>query len=232
MKTIGLIGGMSWESSAQYYRVINEAVKGRLGGFHSARLILYSIDFDELQRLQHAGDWASAGAMMADAARALEAAGAGCVVVCANTMHKSAPEIEAAVSIPLLHIADATAEAVTQAGLTTVGLLGTRFTMEQDFYRERLAQRHGLQVLIPERDERDSVHRIIYDELCLGRIVPASRDAYRRIIGALVARGAQAIILGCTEISLLISQDDVAVPMFDTMALHAHRAVDWSLAPA
>jgi len=230
MRTIGLIGGMSWESSAQYYRAINEAVKARLGGFHSARLILYSIDFDELQRLQHAGDWDSAGAMMASAARALEAAGAGCVVVCANTMHKSAPEIEAAVSIPLLHIADATAEAVTKAGLTTVGLLGTRFTMEQDFYRERLEQRHGLRVLIPEQDDRDSVHRIIYDELCVGRIVPASRDEYRRIINSLVARGAQAIILGCTEISLLISQDDVAVPMFDTMALHAGKAVDWSLA--
>jgi len=232
MRTIGLIGGMSWESTAQYYRAINEEVKARLGGFHSARLVLYSIDFDELQRLQHAGDWESAGAMMANAARALEAAGAGCVVVCANTMHKSAPRIEAAVSIPLLHIADATAEAVTMAGLTTAGLLGTRFTMEQDFYRERLAQRHGLQVLIPGQGERDSVHRIIYDELCLGRIEPASRDEYRRIIDGLVARGAQAIILGCTEISLLIAQDDVAVPLFDTMALHARKAVDWSLAPA
>ena len=232
MKTIGLIGGMSWESTAQYYRLINEEVKARLGGFHSARLILYSIDFDGLQRLQHDGDCDSAGAMMADAARALEAAGAGCVVVCANTMHKSAPVIESAVSIPLLHIADATAGAVTRAGITTVGLLATRFTMEQAFYRERLEQRHGLQVLVPGQEDRDLIHRVIYEELCLGRIVPASRDAYRRIIDTLVARGAQAIVLGCTEISLLLSQRDVAVPVFDTAELHAHQAVDWSLASA
>jgi aspartate racemase len=231
VKTIGLIGGMSWESSAQYYRVINEEVKARLGGYHSARLILYSIDFDDLQKLQHAGDWERAGAMMASAARALEAAGAECVVVTANTMHKSVPQIESAVSIPVLHIADATAEPITKAGLTTVGLLATRFTMEQEFYRERL-EHHGLRVLVPEQADRDFVHEVIYEELCQGRIVPASREEYRRIIDALVARGAQAIILGCTEISLLISQRDTAVPVFDTMALHARKAVDWSLAPA
>ena len=230
MKTIGLIGGMSWESTAQYYRLVNEAVKERLGGHHSAQLILYSVDFDEVQRLQQAGDWEGAGTIVAHAARALETAGAECVVLCTNTMHKVAPAIESAVSIPLLHIADATALPVRQAGFTTVGLLATRFTMEQDFYRERLERRHGLRVLVPEPQDRETVHAIIYDELCLGRVVPASRDAYRRIIGELVARGAQAVILGCTEISLLISQDDVAVPVFDTTTLHARKAVDWALA--
>jgi aspartate racemase len=229
MKIIGLLGGMSWESTAPYYRLVNEAVRDRLGGHHSAHAILYSVDFDAVKRLQHAGDWDAAGAILAQAARALERAGAEALVLCTNTMHKVAPAIEAAVSIPLLHIADATAEPIRRAGLTTIGLLATRFTMEEAFYRERLERRHGLRVLTPGADDRAIVHRIIYDELCLGRIESASRAEYRRIIAALVADGAQAIVLGCTEITLLVSQDDAPVPVFDTTALHARCAVDWAL---
>ncbi|TFW17201.1 aspartate/glutamate racemase family protein [Duganella callida] len=231
MKTIGLIGGMSWESTVPYYRQINETIKQRLGGLHSARLVLYSVDFHEVERLQHAGDWDAAGAMMADAARALRAAGADFIVLCTNTMHKVAPAIEAAVDIPLFHIADPTAQEIKRAGIGKVGLLGTRFTMEQAFYKERLRERHGLQVLVPEAAERDIVHRIIYDELCLGRIVDASRDDYRRIIAGLVEQGAQAIILGCTEISLLVGQQDAAVPLFDTTGIHARAAALWALNP-
>lgn len=229
MKTIGLIGGMSWESTIPYYRQINETVKAQLGGLHSAKIVLYSVDFHDIERLQHAGDWDAAGAMLADAARALAAAGADGLVVCTNTMHKVAPAIEAAVDIPLLHIADPTAIAIKAAGHGTVGLLGTRFTMEQDFYRARLATQHGLEVLVPDAAERDVVHRIIYDELCLGKVEAASRDAYRAVMAGLVARGAQAIILGCTEISLLVSQDDASVPLFDTTALHATHAAQWAL---
>lgn len=229
MKTIGLIGGMSWESTIPYYRQINETVKAQLGGLHSAKIVLYSVDFHDIERLQHAGDWDAAGAMLADAARALAAAGADGLVVCTNTMHKVAPAIEAAVDIPLLHIADPTAIAIKAAGHGTVGLLGTRFTMEQDFYRARLATRHGLEVLVPDAAERDLVHRIIYEELCLGIVEAASRDAYRAVMAGLVARGAQAIILGCTEISLLVSQDDASVPLFDTTALHATHAAQWAL---
>ncbi|MDD3519322.1 MAG: aspartate/glutamate racemase family protein [Chromatiales bacterium] len=229
MKVIGLIGGMSWESTAAYYRLINEAVKTRLGGLHSARLVLYSVDMHEIDHLQHAGEWDAAGALLADAARAIEAAGAGCVVLCTNTMHKVAHAIEAAVDIPLLHIADATADAVHQAGLSKVGLLGTRFTMEQGFYKDRLHDRHGLQVLIPEAPDREIVHRVIYQELCLGRTEESSRSEYRRIMAELVARGAQAIILGCTEIGLLIGHGDATVPLFDTTGVHAQAAVDWAL---
>ncbi len=231
MKTLGLIGGMSWESTIPYYKQINEFVKERLGGLHSAKLVLYSVDFHEIERLQHAGDWEAAGQLLADAARAVEDAGADCVVLCTNTMHKVAPVIEAAVRIPLLHIADPTAEVIKAAGFTVVGLLGTRFTMEQEFYRDRLTARHGLTVLTPSLADRDLVHRVIYEELCLGKLVPESRNAYRKVIEALIAQGAEAIILGCTEISLLISQAHSAVPLFDTTAIHALHAAAWSLEP-
>ncbi len=229
MKIIGLIGGMSWESTVPYYRLVNETVKERLGGLHSAKVVLYSVDFHEIEQLQHAGDWVRAGALLADAARALESAGADFLVLCTNTMHKVAATIEGAVSIPLLHIADATAGEIRQAGLSTVGLLGTRFTMEQDFYRERLQRGHGLSVLIPGPDDREIVHRVIYDELCLGTITDAARDEYRRVIGDLVARGAQAVILGCTEISLLVGPQDSPVPLFDTTTIHARHAAEQAL---
>ena len=230
LKTIGLIGGMSWESTVPYYRQINETVKQHLGGLHSARVVLYSVDFHDIERLQHAGDWDAAGAVLADAARSLRAAGADFLVLCTNTMHKVAPAIEAAVDIPLFHIADPTAAEIKHAGLHKIGLLGTRFTMEQAFYKDRLRERHGLDVVVPEQHDRDIVHRIIYEELCLGRIVDSSRDEYRRIIAGLVAQGAQAIILGCTEISLLVAQRDAAVPLFDTTAIHARKAAEWALA--
>ncbi|MFS2004110.1 aspartate/glutamate racemase family protein [Duganella sp. CT11-25] len=230
MKTIGLIGGMSWESTVPYYRQVNETVKQHLGGLHSAKVVLYSVDFHEVERLQHAGDWDAAGVMLANAARSLQAAGADFLVLCTNTMHKVAPAIEAAVSIPLFHIADPTAEEIKRAGYTKIGLLGTRFTMEQAFYKERLRERHGLDVVVPDQAGRDIVHRIIYEELCLGSIVDASRDEYRRIIAELVAQGAQAIILGCTEISLLVAQQDTPVPLFDTTGIHARKAAEWALA--
>jgi aspartate racemase len=229
LKVIGLLGGMSWESTVPYYRIINETVKERLGGLHSARIVLYSVDFHEIEAMQRADDWVAAGALLGAAARSLQAAGAEGLVLCTNTMHKVAPAIEAAVTIPLLHIADATAEAVTAAGVSTVGLLGTRFTMEQAFYRERLSERHGLQVLTPDDADRAIVHRVIYDELCAGRVVKSSRDAYRRIMSALVERGAQAIVLGCTEISLLVGAGDCSAALFDTTAIHARKAAAWSL---
>lgn len=229
MKTIGLIGGMSWESTIPYYRQINQTIKERLGGLHSAKIVLFSVDFHEIERLQHAGDWDAAGALLAGAARSLRAAGADFLVLCTNTMHKVAPAIEAAVDIPLLHIADPTAEAIREAGVTKVGLLGTRFTMEQAFYKDRLQEKFDLQVLTPSDDERQVVHRIIYEELCLGRILDESRDAYRRIIASLVERGAQAVILGCTEISLLVGPQDASVPLFDTTAIHARRAAERAL---
>ena len=229
MKTIGLIGGMSWESTIPYYRQINERIKEKLGGLHSAKIALYSVDFHEIERLQHAGDWEAAGRLLADAARSLKAAGADFLVLCTNTMHKVAPAIEAAVDIPLLHIADPTAEAIRAAGVSTVGLLGTRFTMEQAFYKDRLAERFGLKVLTPDEADRQVVHRIIYEELCLGQIRDESREAYRRIIAALVEQGAEAVILGCTEIMLLVGAGDSAVPLFDTTAIHAEAAVDKAL---
>lgn len=229
MKLIGLIGGMSWESSVAYYRILNQAVKARLGGLHSARVVLYSVDFHEIEALQRMGDWVAAGRILADAARALQAAGAECVVLCTNTMHKVAPAIEAAVSIPLLHIADATGAAIVAGGHATVGLLGTRFTMEEAFYRERLSSRHGLRVLLPGPAQREDVHRIIYQELCLGQIREESRACYRQVMADLAAAGAQAIILGCTEISLLVSQQDAPVPLFDTTELHAKAALAFAL---
>jgi len=229
LKIIGLIGGMSWESTVPYYRQINETVKERLGGLHSARIILYSLDFHEIERLQHTGNWQAAGTVLADAARALEAAGADFVVLCTNTMHKVAPAIEAAVRIPLLHIADPTANEIRSAGFSVVGLLGTRFTMEQAFYKERLQERHGLKVLVPAPPDREVIHRVIYKELCLGKIVDNSRSEYRRIMASLVDQGAEAIILGCTEISLLVGSNDATVPLLDTTAIHARKAAERAL---
>ncbi len=230
MKIIGLIGGMSWESTVTYYRQINETIKHRLGGLHSAKIVLYSVDFHDIERLQHAGDWEAAGAMLAEAARSLEAAGSDFLVLCTNTMHKVASPIESAVTIPLLHIADPTAGEIKRAGHLTVGLLGTRFTMEQAFYRDRLSERHGLQVIVPTEEDRDIVHRIIYEELCVGVVLPESRSEYRRIMENLASQGAEAIILGCTEISLLVSQKDSPVTLFDTTAIHARAAAEEALA--
>ncbi|GAD64557.1 MULTISPECIES: aspartate/glutamate racemase family protein [Pseudomonadaceae] len=229
MKTIGLLGGMSWESTLPYYRHINEAVRERLGGLHSARLVLYSLDFHEIEALQRQGDWAAAGTLLADAARRLESAGADFLLLCTNTMHKVADAIEAASALPLLHIADPTAAAIQAAGLQRVGLLGTRFTMEQPFYRQRLEDRHGIQVLVPDEPDRAEVHRVIYEELCRGVVSEASRQAYRQVISRLVARGAQAVILGCTEIGLLVRADDAEVPLFDTCVLHAQAAAERAL---
>ena len=229
MKTLGLIGGMSWESTVPYYRLINEGVRDRLGGLHSARLVLHSVDFAEIEHLQRIGDWDAAGDLLARSARALKVAGAQALVLCTNTMHKVAPAIESAVDLPLLHIADATGQAACQLGVQRVGLLGTRFTMEQDFYKARLTERHGLQVLVPTPAEREQVHRIIYEELCMGQIHASSREVYRQVIDGLVRAGAQAVILGCTEIGLLLDPQDSAVPLLDTTALHAQAAVQWAL---
>ena len=229
-KVIGMLGGMSWESSAEYYRIINERVQQRLGATSSARCLLWSFDFAEIEELQRQGRWDDATAMMVDAARRLEAAGAEMLVICTNTMHRMAQEIEAATTIPLVHIADPTADAIRAAGLRRVGLLGTAFTMEQPFYVERLRQHHGLEVLVPEEEDRSTVHRIIYDELVQGRVEPASRAAYREVIARLVARGAEGIVLGCTEIMLLVRPEDSAVPLFDTTTLHAEAAVARALA--
>ncbi|WP_372390552.1 aspartate/glutamate racemase family protein [Xanthomonas sp. NCPPB 3582] len=228
VKTLGLIGGMSWESTQTYYRLINQAVRRECGGLHSARLVLYSVDFQAIERLQQAGDWDAAGDAMADAARALQAAGAELLVLCTNTMHCVADAITAATPMPLLHIADATADALDAAGITRVGLLGTRFTMEQPFYRQRL-QARGLQVLVPPEEARVQVHRVIYEELCQGVIQASSRLLFRRIMASLAADGAQAIVLGCTEIALLVDASDAQVPLFDTTALHAEAAARASL---
>ena len=226
---IGLIGGMSWESSAEYYRIINREVRERLGGVHSARSLMWSVDFGEIEHLQHQGQWDRLAEEMKDAARRLERGGADFLVLCTNTMHRMADEIAGAVAIPLLHIADPTAEAIRRAGFARVGLLGTAFTMEQDFYKGRLRTAHGLDVLIPEAEDRRVVHEIIYRELVAGQVLPASRKAYREIIARLIARGAQAIILGCTEIMLLVSDSDSAAPLFDTTRLHALAAVERAL---
>lgn len=231
MKTIGLIGGMSWESTVPFYRALNERVKARLGGLHSARVVLWSVDFHEIEQLQASGRWAEAGILLADVARRLEAAGADLIVLCTNTMHKVADAIASATALPFLHIADPTAAALRASGHTRVGLLGTRFTMEQPFYRERLAS-CGLQVIVPAPDDRETVHRIIYEELCLGQLHETSRAHYRTVMQRLVQDGAQAIILGCTEIGLLVSHNDASVPLFDTTALHAQAAADWALGNA
>ncbi|MZD03836.1 amino acid racemase [Streptomyces sp. SID5785] len=230
MRTIGLLGGMSWESTAEYYRLLNELTRARLGGLHSARCVLYSVDFAEIEQLQVQGRWDEAGELLADAAAALERAGADLVLICTNTMHKVADRVADAVSVPLLHLADATADAVLAAGVTRVGLLGTAFTMEQDFYRARLAAR-GLDVIVPDAPERAIVHRVIYEELCLGIVRDASREAYREVIGSLVGRGAAGVVLGCTEIELLVGQQDSPVPVFPTTRLHAEAAVTAALRP-
>ncbi|HEX6345647.1 aspartate/glutamate racemase family protein [Umezawaea sp.] len=229
MLTIGMLGGMSWESSAEYYRLVNELVRERLGGLHSAKCVLHSVDFAEVERLQVEGRWDEAGALLAEAARGLQAAGADLLLLCTNTMHKVADRIEEAVDVPLLHLADATAEAVRRAGLDSIGLLGTAFTMEQSFYRDRLAG-HGLRVLVPEEADRAFVHRVIYDELCVGVVREPSRAGYRDVIGRLVAEGAQGVVLGCTEIELLITAADSPVPVFPTTRLHVEAAVDRALA--
>lgn len=229
MKTIGLLGGMSWESTLPYYRIINETVNARLGGFHSAKLVLASVDFHEIERFQRENAWDDAGELLAGAARGLRAAGADFLVLCTNTMHKVAPAIERGGGLPLLHIVDATAERITHERLDTIGLLGTRFTMEQAFYRDKLRD-HGLNVLTPPEGDREVVHDVIYRELCHGTVREASRSEYRRIIAALVQRGARGIILGCTEIAMLVNAHDAPVPLFDTTRLHAQKAVDLALA--
>ena len=229
MKTIGMIGGMSWESSIEYYRIVNETVKEKLGGLHSAKSVMVSVDFAEIEALQHAGKWDEATQAMIAAAQHVEAGGADFVVICTNTMHKMADDVEAAIDIPLLHIADATADEIKKRGLQAVGLLGTKFTMEEDFYRGRLVEGHGLEVLIPETEDREIVHRVIYDELVLGKIKAESRDQYRHIIEKLIAAGAQGIILGCTEIGLLVKEEDSSVPLFDTTYIHAVSAVELAL---
>lgn len=230
MKTIGLIGGMSWESTAVYYRLLNEGVKEHLGGLHSAEIVMVSVDFEPIEKLQHAADWAGAARVLIEAARRVEAGGADFLLICANTMHRLADDVADAVGIPLLHIADATADAVRAEGLKRVGLLGTRFTMEEDFYKGRLTEQHGLEVMVPDERDREIVHRIIYDELCLGEIRDASRQEFIRIIEGLTTRGTQGIILGCTEIPLLVGDDDVWVQLFDTTAIHAQKAVALALA--
>ncbi len=230
MKTIGLIGGMSWESTLPYYRKINETIRDRLGGLHSAKLILYSVDFHDIELLQRALDWQAAGVELARVARALELAGSDFLVLCTNTMHKVAAAVEAAVAVPLLHIADPTGVEISRAGYSTVGLLGTRFTMEEAFYRDRLSERHGLRVITPKPDDREIIHRVIYDELCLGVVTPTARSEYLRIVAELAGRGAQAIVLGCTEISLLVGQQDAEIHLFDTTAIHATAAAEQALA--
>jgi aspartate racemase len=229
MKTIGLLGGMSWESTVSYYRALNEGVKAALGGFHSAKLCLYSVDFAEIERLQHAGDWDATAEILSRAARSVEAAGADFLLIGTNTMHKVAPEIEASISIPLLHIADATAQRLAADGIRRVGLLGTRFTMEQDFYKGRITEGFGIEVLVPDAAQRDLVHEVIYHELCLGQVKETSRQRYLEIIESLREQGAEAVILGCTEIALLVQQSDTAVPLYDTTAIHAEEAVKWAL---
>ena len=229
MKTIGLIGGLSWESSVEYYRIINQETQRRLGGLHSADCVMVSFDFAEIESLQAAGEWDAATQCMVAAAEKLARAGADCIVICSNTMHRMAADIEAAVDLPLIHIADATARPILEASIKTVGLLGTRFTMEQNFYRGRMIEKFGLEVLIPDAAGRDIVHRIIYDELVRGEIKAESRQLYQTVIADLKAKGAEAVILGCTEIGLLIKPEDSPLPSYDTTVLHALAAVDWAL---
>jgi aspartate racemase len=226
MKTIGLLGGMSWESTASYYQLINTGVNQALGGLHSAKIVLYSVDFHEIAEFQRQNQWAESAELLAQAAKAVELAGADFVLLCTNTMHKVAVDIERAMSIPLLHIADATAECLVKQRIHKVGLLGTRFTMEQDFYKGRLTERFGIEVIVPTAPQRDLVHRVIYEELCQGRICDSSRGQYIEIINDLYQAGAQAVILGCTEIGLLVGQQDVAVPLFDTTKIHAAAAIN------
>jgi len=229
MKTIGLIGGMSWESTESYYRLINETVKVALGGLHSAKLVLVSVDFAEIEKLQHQGKWKETGNILSKAAQSLEKAGADFILICTNTMHLVAPQIQAEISVPLLHIADATAEEVTKSGISKIGLLGTAFTMEEDFYKGRLENEYGLEVVTPNQTDRKIIHQIIYDELCLGKIEDASRKEYLRIIDTLKERGAEGVILGCTEIALLVKPEHTATKLFDTTRIHALKAVEKAL---
>ncbi|MFP4975246.1 aspartate/glutamate racemase family protein [Paenibacillus sp. CN-4] len=230
MKTIGLIGGMSWESSMLYYQIINETVKARKGGHHSAKCLMYSVDFQEIKDLQHQGDWTAATEIMIEAAQKLEAGGAEVVVICTNTMHKMAKEVMNSVSIPLLHIADATANSIAADQVKKVALLGTAFTMEQEFYKGRLTEKYGLEVVVPDEADRAVIHDIIYQELCLGIIKEASKQKYLEVIDRLIRQGAEAVILGCTEITMLISQEDCTIPVYDTTRLHAEAAVGFALA--
>lgn len=229
MKTIGMIGGLSWESSAEYYRIINETVKDRLGGLHSAQTLMFSFDFAEIETLQHEGRWDDATARMIDAAQRLERGGADLLIICSNTMHRMASEVQAAVEIPLLHIADATAAKIRAAGIEQIGLLGTRYTMEQDFYKGRLVDQFGLRVLVPDAEDRALVNRVIYDELVVGTIKPESKTEYLRVIDSLAQQGAQGVILGCTEIMLLVNQGNTPLPVFDTTSIHAVAAVEAAL---
>lgn len=229
MKTIGLLGGMSWESTSEYYKAINQGIKAELGGLHSAKIAMVSVDFDTIEKLQHAGDWAQTAKLLTSAAKNIEAAGADFMLICTNTMHKVAPEIEQNIGIPLLHIADATAEVLVAQGIKTVGLLGTAFTMEQSFYKDRLREKFGLNVLTPNDASRKRVHQVIYQELCLGVINDDSKQAYLSIIEHLAAEGAEAVILGCTEIGLLVRQEDTQVKLIDTTEIHAAKAVEYAL---
>lgn len=229
MKTIGMLGGMSWESTSDYYRLINEGIKERLGGLHSSEIVLVSVDFHEIEILQHKGEWEKAGEILAGYAQRVEAGGADFLIICTNTMHKLANQVADAIQIPLLHIADATGEKIVAEGIQSVGLLGTSFTMEEPFYRQRLVDRFGLNVVIPDDADREIVHRVIYDELCLGKISESSKAAYLRVMDALVKKGVEAIILGCTEIGMLIGDEVLSVPLFDTTEIHAEAAVKLSL---
>ena len=229
MKTIGLLGGMSWESTVEYYRLINEGIKSKLGGLHSAQIAMYSVDFEPIEQLQKSGDWESSGEILADAAKKIESAGADFLLICTNTMHKVAQQIEAAIQIPLIHIADATAEELIKNNMQSVGLLGTVFTMEQDFYKGRLQDKFGLNVVIPEKADREIVHKVIYQELCLGNVQTDSRNEYLRIIKDLSEQGAQAVILGCTEIGILVKQSDTEIKLLDTTAIHAQKAVEMAI---
>lgn len=229
MKTIGLIGGMSWESSLEYYRIINEQVKEKIGGLHSAKSLMYSLDFDEIEKLQHQGKWDKLTSVMIKAAQDLEKGGADFVLICTNTMHKMADDVQDNINIPLLHLVDTTADKIKQNKLKKVGLLGTKFTMEEDFYKGRLMNKYGLDVIIPNEKDRKIIHQVIYQELCLGNIKKSSKDRYIEIINKLIESGAEAVILGCTEIPLLIQQEDVKVPLYDTTTIHAEAAVEYSL---
>ncbi len=229
MKTIGLLGGMSWESTVGYYRAINEGIKKKLGGLHSAKIAMYSVDFEPIERLQHKGDWEGTAEILSQAAQNIQSAGADFLLICTNTMHKVAPQIQSAIKIPILHIADATAEILVNKGIKKVGLLGTAFTMEQDFYKGRLIEKYGVNVLVPNKEDRQVVHRIIYQELCLGKFKPDSKYEYLRIIDLLASQGAEAVILGCTEIGMLVSQGDTSVMLLDTTAIHAEKAVAFAI---
>ncbi|HOB99777.1 MAG TPA: aspartate/glutamate racemase family protein [Verrucomicrobiota bacterium] len=229
MKTIGMIGGMSWQSTIEYYRLVNESIQEKLGGLHSAKCVLYSVNFAEIEELQRHGEWNKAAEALVGAAQGLEKAGADFVLICTNTMHKLADAVQSRIGIPLLHIADATAEAVRRAGMRRVGLLGTRFTMEEEFYRGRLANRFGLEVMVPDAEDRQTVHRIIYEELCAGTVRPESRALVSGIMNRLETLGAEGVILGCTELGLLVDAGDSPLPLFDTTRLHACAAVDWAL---